>query len=416
MAPLQHDNLSDKVSRYLSTIGLAASSGHLNPSPIYINKLNARSMNLLPRSTTLYDPGSGTIEGTNIPNTFVFVLFGLLLASFIITGVWFFFRARNGGFHWRKNDWEDYKSTVLRRKGPNGTTLSGATASTDLGGGSVYKDYDGNDQQSSLGSEMSYLKRKMKGKKREKFTGDKRSKSGKEKSKLRGGDGNHNIDLEANTAYEPSYEPSNLGTVDDDMRAYRHEKPARVGGLNKAPDSSRWDGSTAPGTDAQSDLLSNQEPTPTKKEKKKEYTGGIRKVSNASTFWGTHKSKKKDRAKDDDDKFKSGRRESKQSKNAATIPEMSEASIPTSGNSLHIQEEARRLQELGRAAKNGRDRRDFSFQYGDDVTTQVSASEADTSVSAQARREARRRERREGKGSLPFFAALPSSCNLLASS
>lgn len=391
---LQHQGLSNKLSSYLSYIGLGASSEEASSkdtSPLDIHELKSRSINLTPRDDTKYNPGHGTIEGTSIPNTFVFVLLGLIGASFVVTGVWFFFRARNGGFHWRQNDWDDYKSTVLRRKGPNGTTLSGATESTDLGGGSVYKDYDGNDAKSSLGSELSYLKRKIKGKKREKFTGDKRSKSGKEKrSKLRGGDADHSVDLEANTAYEPSYEPSNMGgTVDEDMRAYRHEKPARVGGLNKAPDSSQWDGSTAP-SDVHSDLLSNREPTPTKKaSKKQEYTGGIRKVNTTSTFWGGQKSKRK--IKDNDD-VKSKRQESQR-----TIPEMSEASASTNGNSQYIQEEARRLQELGRAAKNGRVRRDFSFQYGDDVS-HVSASETDPSISA-SRREARRKERREGHSS-----------------
>ena len=60
--------------------------------------------------------------------------------SFVLGAIWFFFWAKNGGFKWRKGDWEEYKSTVLRRKGPNGTTLSNATKSTILGGGSVVGD------------------------------------------------------------------------------------------------------------------------------------------------------------------------------------------------------------------------------------------------------------------------------------
>jgi len=84
----------------------------------------------------------------------------------VITGIWFFFWAKNGGFYFKEGDWEDYKSTILRRKGPNGTTLSGATPSTNLGGGSVvgrkqrlarYKDAE---IESSIGtqSEMSESK------------------------------------------------------------------------------------------------------------------------------------------------------------------------------------------------------------------------------------------------------------------
>ncbi|KAH4794668.1 hypothetical protein HBH62_013870, partial [Parastagonospora nodorum] len=65
-------------------------------------------------------------------------LFALIGVGMTLTAIWFFFWAKNGGFKFRgKDDWEDYKSTVLRRKGPDGKTLSNATKSTRLGGGSV---------------------------------------------------------------------------------------------------------------------------------------------------------------------------------------------------------------------------------------------------------------------------------------
>ncbi|RYC62668.1 hypothetical protein CHU98_g3518, partial [Xylaria longipes] len=88
------------------------------------------------------DPSKGVTNPNDINNTFIFVLFGLIGVAFVVTGIWFFFWARNGGFYFKQDDWEDYKSTVLRRKGPNGTILSNATPSTNLGGGSVYKDVD----------------------------------------------------------------------------------------------------------------------------------------------------------------------------------------------------------------------------------------------------------------------------------
>lgn len=112
----------------------------------------------------------------------------------VLAGIWFFFWAKNGGFRFKKNDWDDYKSTVLRRKGPNGTTLSGATKSTRLGGGSIVA--EGNmdvDEKAWRKGEQT------------------------KKSKGRGPRGNRNND-------------------DNDVRAYRHEKPARVGGLNRESD------------------------------------------------------------------------------------------------------------------------------------------------------------------------------------
>lgn len=336
-----------------------------------LSTLAARAR-ILPRAT-LTDPGSGVTPPDNIPNKAVFIILGLIGAGFVVTGIWFFFWAKNGGFYFKENDWEDYKSTVLRRKGPNGTTLSGATASTDLGGGSVvhgekdgsrwgrkkrgmkrYKDFDEESSQvtsslggSTLGSEMSELKHKVKKdkKKREK-------KAKKDKSAV----------SEAGTVDEEL----DVG-VADAMRAYRHEKPARVGGLNKQPDGSSWDGSnTNDGSTAASDLLSHREHTPTntptkvKKERKDTYTGGtggIRKVvstseGGASNFWsrslGSGSASKK--AEEDE----------------------------------RIKAEAKKLQEKGRAAQ----RRDFSFNIGDDSTV-VSSEASDRN----ARREERERRR-----------------------
>lgn len=61
------------------------------------------------------------------------LLFALIGACMVLAALWFFFWAKNGGFRWKKGDWDEYKSTVLRRKGPDGKTLSNATKSTKLG-------------------------------------------------------------------------------------------------------------------------------------------------------------------------------------------------------------------------------------------------------------------------------------------
>lgn len=142
-----------------------------------------------------HTPGSGTLSPTALPNTAIFALFGLLGAGFVISSIWFFFWASNGGFHWRKRDWEDYKTTVLRRRGPNGTLLTGASKSTRLGGGSVV---------GSLGSLEGDVEKGGDGVTR-KETGRARGKQVK-------------------------------NSQDRDVRAYRHEKVAKVGGINREAD------------------------------------------------------------------------------------------------------------------------------------------------------------------------------------
>jgi hypothetical protein len=326
-------------------------------------------MDLVPRAaaTNNVNAGSGVTPPQNMPNKLIFILFGLIGVGFIVTGIWFFFWAKNGGFYFKDNDWEEYKSTVLRRKGPNGTTLSGATASTDLGGGSIvhgektsrwrfkksrkggggtrYKDFDeertlaGSARDSALSSEMGELKYDdIVGKRAKK---EKKSRRTRSEAQDEGGD----------------------HRTRDELRAYRHERPARVGGINKESDASAFDGSTADNSTAASELLYNRESTPTntptkvRKEKKDSYTGGtggIRKVESASnsgpSFWerATGSTKKKNDQED------------------------------------RIQAEARKLQEKGRSS-----RRDFSFQAGDDGSSGIGGDEEE----ARARREARRERR-----------------------
>lgn len=83
-------------------------------------------------------PGGGSINPSHIHSQGFLALFALLGAALVIGAIWFFFWARNGGFHWRgRSDWEDYKSTVLRRKDEFGRPLSTATPSTRLGQESV---------------------------------------------------------------------------------------------------------------------------------------------------------------------------------------------------------------------------------------------------------------------------------------
>jgi hypothetical protein len=175
---------------------------------------------------------------------------------------------------------------------------------------------------------------------------------------------------------EDHIEEPNLGEEEmdigaaDTIRAYRHEKPARVGGLNKQAEGSAFDGSTVDGSSAASDLLSHREKTPTntptkiRKERNDNYTGGtvgIRKVvstsqpSTSSSFWTRSSTSKKDV---EDERIKA---------------------------------EAKKLQEKGRAAQ----RRDFSFQAGDDASSSAPTSVSRNDEERRARREERRRRREE---------------------
>jgi len=378
MAPVPESSIITTLSNLLRRTPSPpeASSPFSNLSP-KAAALVTRAKSLVARK--LDDPGAGVVPPQNVPNKAFFALFAIIGVGFVVTGIWFFFWAKNGGFYFREDDWDDYKSTVLRRKGPNGTTLSGATESTDLGGGSVvhgegksrwgrknkkgrkadsrYKDFDddegstlnGSIDGTVLSSEMSEVKWKIK-------QADKAKKDKKQKKPRFGRGENHTQERNLDE------EEMDVG-VADTIRAYRHEKPARVGGLNKQADGSAFDGSTQDGSSAASDLLSHREKTPTntptkaKKERNDKYTGGsggIRKVVStsqpaaASSFWNRSGSKKDD--------------------------------------SERIKAEARKLQDKGRAAQ----RRDFSFQAGDDVS-----SSAPTSTSGRTEGDEERRARRE---------------------
>ncbi|KAK2818386.1 hypothetical protein FQN49_007951, partial [Arthroderma sp. PD_2] len=156
--------------------------------------------------------GQGAVDPHSINMQGLMALFALLGAAFVIASIWFFFWAKNGGFVWRETDWDDYKSTVLRRKGPDGRTLSNATRSTALGGGSIvareYRDYD--DATTNMETETIATSTKPRRKGLRALAKEKLLRRQKEEE----WEGGH----------------------DNDMRAYRHEKPAEVGGMNREAD------------------------------------------------------------------------------------------------------------------------------------------------------------------------------------
>lgn len=187
-----------------STPLAASSSSSSSDSASLFSPRDAKDVAAYNRATTNpsnYAPGGGTVEPFSINNNAVLALFGLLGAALVLASIWFFFWAKNGGFKFRKGDWDDYKSTVLRRKGPNGTTLSGATKSTDLGGGSI------------VGSQGSYSD-----------ITDPEKEAG-----------------EHSGAAKKTKKTQTKARHDEDVRAYRNEKVARVGGMNRAADGSYHD-------------------------------------------------------------------------------------------------------------------------------------------------------------------------------
>lgn len=213
--------------------------------------------------TPTIDPSHGVLDPHDISNVGFFVLFALIGVGLVVTGIWFFFWAKNGGIHFKKNDWDDYKSTVLRRKGPNGTLLSGATPSTNLGGGSVYKDVR-EDDSTTVVTESTTLSgvtagasdiaaREKRREKQEKKDSERRKRRADKSSSNKRRVGGEGVTDEVAEKEAKQH-----------LRSYRHEKSARVGGLNKQSDGSQWDGSTNPSdSTVSSELLSNRQTTPT---------------------------------------------------------------------------------------------------------------------------------------------------------
>lgn len=164
---------------------------------------------------------AGSRPATDLSGPGFQVMFALIGVFMTMLAIWFFFWAKNGGFKWRgKDDWEDYKSTVLRRKGPDGKTLSNVSKSTRLGGGSVVHGGSygaptsiGYTDETGTSADMSEIRDAEEGK----------------HHGIRGGDGRRHKSKKHRRDYENDYN-------DPDLDGYRHEKAAKVGGLNRQAD------------------------------------------------------------------------------------------------------------------------------------------------------------------------------------
>jgi hypothetical protein len=137
MAPLTTTilNLLRRSPNTLASVAGYAKRTALSPSAVF-DTLQRRDDSSDPNSPK-YNPGGGAAPADSFNNNALLITFAVIASLMVLCAIWFCTIARNGGFHWHQGDWDDYKSTVLRRKGPDGKTLSNATKSTKLGGGSI---------------------------------------------------------------------------------------------------------------------------------------------------------------------------------------------------------------------------------------------------------------------------------------
>jgi len=172
-------------------------------------------------ATITYAPGTHSINPDTLNQPGFFILFAFIGAAMVIASVWFFFWAKNGGFVWREGDWDDYKSTVLRRKGPDGRTLTNATKSTKLGGRSVK---GGN----SIWGKSKWGKSEK--------GGGRRWDEEDALTEATGWEGEYRDEKADKHKSRKGGRGKGRGQVDEELLAYRAEQPARVGGLNSVPE------------------------------------------------------------------------------------------------------------------------------------------------------------------------------------
>ncbi|TKA73044.1 hypothetical protein B0A55_08130 [Friedmanniomyces simplex] len=252
---------SDIAGLHESSLGLDKRSTDSNPqahihsrgaSPLDAHRdLTARDV------ASTYVPGSGAKPPTAFNNNFFLVLFAIIGVAMVIAALWFFFWAKNGGFHYQEGDWDDYKSTVLRRKGPDGKTLSNATKSTKLGYGA-----------STIAGTQHYRWQKQAAK--SVVSRDEKGRKGIRAK--RGWAKTHSILYSDDYMTEsfPEQTESDMTELrtepdtshghskryrDRDVQQYKKEKSARVGGLNRMADGSHF-GTTIAGSETMSEASS----------------------------------------------------------------------------------------------------------------------------------------------------------------
>ena len=194
-------------------------------------------------------PCAGCLDPSKVNNKVYFSLFALIFAAIVVASIWFFFHAKNGGFHWQQGDFEDWKSTVLRKKDANGNTIYSARSvvsrprKSDRIAAKYVVGIDEKGRKGIMavrgfgGSHSVYYSdgfTQYSGDRSDAMTSISRNNNNNEKRqskpKIRGG----------YTAAPTSTDHSRRYR-DRDLRDYKHEKPARVGGMNRSADGTSYD-------------------------------------------------------------------------------------------------------------------------------------------------------------------------------
>lgn len=193
-------------------------------------------------------PCAGCLDPSKVNNKIYFSLFALIFAAIVVASIWFFFHAKNGGFHWQQGDFEDWKSTVMRKKDANGNTIYSARSVVNRPRKSdriAAKSVVGWDEKGRKGimavrgfggSHSVYYSdgfTQYSGDRSDAMTSISRNHHNMEKKqpKIRGG----------GYSAAPTTTDHSRRYRDRDLRDYKHEKPARVGGMNRSADGTQYD-------------------------------------------------------------------------------------------------------------------------------------------------------------------------------
>ncbi|OCL00050.1 uncharacterized protein K441DRAFT_652412 [Cenococcum geophilum 1.58] len=307
-----------------------------------LSPMAVRGLHTLQKRAPSVDPAAGSQPANAINNQGFQALFALIGAGMVLGSIWFFFWAKNGGFKWRESDWDDYKSTVLRRKGPDGKTLSNATKSTRLGGGSVVAGgsygrsamSEGYTNETGTSADMSEIR-------------DMEAGHG-HRHGIRGGGRTHRKESSKHK--------------DPDVLEYRHEKPARVGGLNRQHDGSYFDYSNTEPSEVNSNV--SQQPLTANKNKKQDKKERERRAKEARRSERAAQKSAAAEAKAQKEAEKASKAKAKNIKAIEEKPQ-SEAAGPSASNIPHP--------DAVQAARRSAPSAAYSFVTGDDTATVYTA-------------------------------------------
>ncbi|KAK6425368.1 hypothetical protein LTR95_016280 [Oleoguttula sp. CCFEE 5521] len=255
LSSLELDSRSSQASAFFASLhtrnaALDPSSSDLTTTPTIVKRAT---------TTVPWIKGAGSKPPQDFNGPGYITLFALLGTAMVVASIWFFFWAKNGGFHFQQHDWDDYKSTVLRRKGPDGKTLSNATKSTRLGGGSVVHGQDYMRAKSVARTVVGKDEKGRKGILAKRGWGKTHSVWGGSDEYQTESWGTETVsdemtELRSDSPYKDRDEGHGKRYRDRDVHHYKREKVARVGGLNRVADGSHYDYTNSDRSDAYTDV------------------------------------------------------------------------------------------------------------------------------------------------------------------